>query len=102
MEDYPLGSYLMFKNNPTVIGNRLICDIGYKYNYQKIIYFIVKEGVGSKNYGIIYLSNHPNKFVNISIWCVTCPQMMSKLFGFFKNTDPRNKSRKSDLSQEKF
>ena len=38
------------------LGGRLIIAIGYKYNAQKVLYFIVTENTGITQTGITYLS----------------------------------------------
>ena len=52
----PGGSYLIPKMKSTVPGERPLIDIGYKYNAQKVLYFINAEDSGITKYGItIYL-----------------------------------------------
>ena len=40
MKDWPVGYYLVFKSNPPVPGARSLVAIGYKYKYQKVLFFI--------------------------------------------------------------
>ena len=50
-------SYLMLRSKPIVPRGMLMIDIGYKYNYHKVIYYIVTEDTGRKNSVIPYLYN---------------------------------------------
>ena len=47
MKDWPGLSYLVIKNTPRVTGGRPLMNIGYKYNYRKVLGFIYTEGAGS-------------------------------------------------------
>ena len=47
--------------------------IGYKYNYQKFLYFINTEDAGISNDGMNYLSKHPELFDNVSTIPVAPP-----------------------------
>ena len=70
----------MLNRNPVVPRDRPLVAVGYKYNTQKIIYFIFIEYSGSTNAGIQYLSNYPGPFSNFAIITLACPLFMSKLF----------------------
>ena len=50
----------MLSNKPMVHGGRLIIDICYKYNIQKVISFIVTEASGIRKAGLYYLYNFPD------------------------------------------
>ena len=77
----PGGSYLVLRSKPMVIGVRHLVAIGYKYNAQEVLSFIVAENAGITNSGIPYLSKYPDQFYNVSICFVSCPLVMSKFFG---------------------
>ena len=83
----------MLKRNPEVPWNRTLIDIGYKYNYHKVLYFIDAEGVGIANTGIRYLSKHPNQFANVEIQPVSNPLFMSKFVVSVNEVDSHNKYR---------
>ena len=63
----PGGSYLVLRSKPMVPGGRPLIDIGYKYNAQKVLYFIVTEKSGITHAGLPYLSKYPDQFNNIAI-----------------------------------
>ena len=63
----------MLNRNPVVPRDRPLVAVGYKYNTQKIIYFIFIEYSGSTNAGIQYLSNYPGPFSNFAIITLACP-----------------------------
>ena len=58
--------------------DRPIISIGYKYNLQKVIYFIVKDNAGITKIGIPYLSNYSEQFTNVPIFPVSPLLVMSK------------------------
>ena len=53
--DWPGGSYLVLKINYMVLRDRVIIDIDYKYNTQKVLSLIYTEDSGIKNFGTTYL-----------------------------------------------
>ena len=61
-----------------VPGVRPLIAIGYKYNVQKVLYFIVMDNAGSTKTGIPYLSKYTDQFTNVSICSVARPLVMSK------------------------
>ena len=71
-------SYLMLRSKHMVPGDRLLIAIGYKYNAQKVLSFIVTDNTGSTKTGIPYLSNHPDQFTNVAIRPVARPLVMSE------------------------
>ena len=54
--DWPGGSYLMLRIKPMVTRGRTLIAIGYKYNTQKLPYFIVTDNADITQTGITYLS----------------------------------------------
>ena len=63
MKYWPGGLYLVLKIPPRVPGDRPLLDIGYKYNYSKILGFIATEWSGSTEPGNPYLSPFPEIFL---------------------------------------
>ena len=59
-----------------VPGGRPLIAIGYKYNAQKVLYFIVTDNAGSTNTGTTYLSKYPDQFTNVSIRPIARPVVM--------------------------
>ena len=45
-KDWKGGSYFVLKRKSTMAGERPLIDIGYKYNYHKVLYFISIEDAG--------------------------------------------------------
>ena len=74
------GSYFVLRGKPMVPGHRPIIGIGYKYNAQKFLSFIVIDNVGSTKTGITYLSKYPDQFANVSIRPVDRTLAMSKKY----------------------
>ena len=48
-------------------GGRPLISIGYKYNVQKVLSFIVTDNAGITQVGLPYLSNHLDQFYNVAI-----------------------------------
>ena len=76
-KDWPGGSYLVLRSKPMVPGGRPLIDIGYKYNARKVLSFIVTENAGSTKTDIPYLSKYPDQFINVAIFPVARPLVMS-------------------------
>ena len=57
----------MLRSKLLVPGGSPLIDIGYKYNVQKVLYFIVTDNAGITQTGIFYLSNYPGQFNNVFI-----------------------------------
>ena len=75
-KDWPGVSYLMLRSKRMVPGDRLLIAIGYKYNAQKVLSFIVTDNARSTKTGIHYLSKHPEQFTNVAIIPVSHPLVM--------------------------
>ena len=67
---WPGGSYLLLRSKTMVPRGRPLIYIDYKYNMQKVIYFIVTDNKGSLQEGLLYLSKYPDHFSNVSIHSV--------------------------------
>ena len=96
------GSYLFMKGNTRVPSGRPLLDIGYKYNYRKVLVFIDTEGGGSTEPGDPHLSNLPDIYYNVSVNPVVCPQFLGKYFNSCNALDNNNRMRKSDLALDKY
>ena len=64
-----------------VPGGRPLLSIGYKYNSQKVLSFIVTDNAGSIQTGLPYLSKYPDQFTNVAICPVAGLLVMAKFFG---------------------
>ena len=85
-----------------VLGERLLIDIGYRYNSQKFLSFVSTVRAGSTMLGIPYLFMYPDQFSNFSIRNVARPHLMSKFFGQDNEIDSHNKPRHLNLAMENF
>ena len=92
----------MTKRKSTVSGDRPIINIGYKYNYWKVLYFIFTEYLGIINTDIPYLSHHPYHFDNVNILPVSCPLVLSWLFGSVNEFESQNTPKQSDSALKKY
>ena len=66
MKYCPGRSYFFMNTTPRVPGGITLLDIGYKYNYRKVLGFIANEGDGSSELGDPYLSCFPDIYYNFS------------------------------------
>ena len=80
MKYWPVGSYLVMKITPRFPGGRTLLDVGYKYNYRKVLGFIYAEGDGSTELGDPYLSCFPDIYSNVSVRPVVCPNFLGRYF----------------------
>ena len=85
-----------------VPGYRPLIAIGFRYNAQKVLNFIVTDNTGSIKTGIPYLSKYPDQFTNVAILHVAHQLVMSKLVSAVNQDYSHNKSRQSDLALEKW
>ena len=75
-KDWPGGSYLVLRRKPVVPRDRPLIAIGYNYNAQKVLSFIVTYNAGITKTGIPYLSKDPDTFTNVAIRPVARPLFM--------------------------
>ena len=87
-EDWPVGYYLVLRGKPMVPGRRPFIAMGYNYNVQKFLSFIVTYNTGSKQAGPNYLFKYPNQFNHVSICPVACPLVMSNFFLLLMRLSP--------------
>ena len=92
----------MLKSKPMVPGDMLLFVIGYKYNSQKVLYFVVTDNTGITNAGINYLYKNTDPFYNVTICPFAHPLSMYKFFGYVNEVGPHNKQMYSDLALEIF
>ena len=78
----------MLKSKPMVPVERPPIDIGYKYNTQKVLYFIVIDNLVSTQTGLPYSYKHTDQFTNIAIFPVVYPIVMSNFFLMFMRLTP--------------
>ena len=90
-KDGPGGSYLVLSRNPMVPGGRPVIDIGYKYNAREVLYFIVTDNAERTQAGLPYLSKYIEQFINVTIWPVASPLVMSKFYSAVNEVDSHNK-----------
>ena len=67
------GSYIVMKSNKRVPSGRPLLEIGYTYNYRKVLGFIDTEGDGSTEPGDPHLSHFPDIYSNVSVNPVVRP-----------------------------
>ena len=80
-KDWMGGSYLVMRSNPIVPGFNALIYIGYKYNVQKVLSFIVTDYASSTKAYITYLSKYPDQCSNVPILPVALSFVVSKVFG---------------------
>ena len=80
-KDLPGVYYLVLRSKHIVPGGRPLISIGYKYNAQKVLSFIVTDNTGRTQVGPTYLYKCLNQFNNFYIRLVARPLVMSKFFG---------------------
>ena len=102
MKDCLGGSCLNMNSNPRVPGGRPLLDIGYKYNYRKVLIFIATEGGGSTEPGDPYLSRLPDIYSRVSVRPVVCTHLLGRYSNSCNSIDNHNIMRQSDLSLEKY
>ena len=100
MKYWPGGSYLVMRVIPRVTGGRPLLDIGYKYNYRKVLGFIVAEGDGSTEPGDPHLSHLSDIYSNVSVHPVVCPHLLGRYINACNTTYNHNRMRHSDLVLE--
>ena len=71
--NYPGGSYLVLKSKPMVPGDMLLFVIGYKYNSQKVLYFVVTDNTGITKAGITYLYKKLTRFIMLPFALLLTP-----------------------------
>ena len=99
---WPGGSYLVIKSTPrSPIGVPLL-SIGYKYNYRKVLRFIVTEEAGSTEPGDSYLSRFPDIYSNFSVRPVVCPRLIGSYFNSCNTIYNHNSMQQYDIALDKY
>ena len=102
MRDCPGGSYLVMKSARIVPCGRPLIDIGYKYNYRKVLRFIATEGCGSTEPGNPCLSCFTDIYSNVSVHPIVRPCLLGRYFNTCHAIDNHNRMRQSNLVLEKY
>ena len=90
------------KSTPRVTGDRPPIDIGYKYNYRKVLGFIATKVYGSTEPGDTYLSHFPDIYSNVSILTIVCNHFLGRYYNDCNSIDNHNRIQKSDLALDKY
>ena len=77
-------------------------DIGYKYNYRRVLVFIATEGAGSNEPGDSYLSRLSGNYSNVSFLTIVFPCMLCSYFNACNAIDNHNSMLKSGLELDKY
>ena len=96
------GSYLVMKITPRFTGGRPLLDIGYKYNYRKILGLIYTEEAGSNEPGDPYLSSFPDVYSNVSVHPSVHAHLLDRYFNACNAIDNHNIMWQSDLALDKY
>ena len=102
MKDRPGGSYIVMKITAIFPGGRPLLDIGYKYNYRKVLGFISTEGGWSTELGDPYLSSFPDIYSNVSVCPVCRPHFICMYFNAFNAIENHNSMQQSDILLYKY
>ena len=97
MKYLPGGSYLVMKITPRVPGGISLLEIGYKYNYRKVLGFIATEGYVSPEPGNPYLSSFPVIYSNVYVCLVVRLHLIVRYFNACDAIENNNRMRQSDL-----
>ena len=77
-KDCPGGSYLVLWSKHMVLRGRPLISIGYNYNAEKFLSFIVTYNTRSTQTGVLYFSKYPDQFTNVAVHPVDRPLVISK------------------------
>ena len=102
IKNWPVGSYLVMKSTTIFPSEISLLDIGYKYNYRKVLGFINIEGDGSTEPGDPYLYRFPDIFYNVFVCPVVRPHLIGSYFNACNMIDNHNRIRQSDIALEKY
>ena len=102
MTDWLGRLYIVLKSTTRVTGGIPLLELGYKYNYRKVLGFIATEGSRSTKPGDSYLSCFLEMYPNVSIRPVVLPQFLGRYFNDFNAIDNKNRMQNYDLALEKY
>ena len=100
MKDFPGGTWIVMRAKTANTQANLIC-IGYTYNKKKVICFLMSCGAGSTEPGEPYEARFPDKYGNICVCYVACPNCISNYFKYSNKANIHNQLRHFDLALEK-
>ena len=89
MKSEPGGTTIVLKAKDPHTLTHLVA-IGYKYNSQKILFFIASEGAGHTRDGRPYQMRFPDKHGNVVVRDVIRPSIISSFFGQVNCVDVHN------------
>lgn len=72
MTGYPGGTWITMAGCTEKTGTDLVM-IGYKHNKKKVLTFVATRGAGSTENGEPYEARFPDKYGNLCICHVACP-----------------------------
>ena len=90
------------KITPIFHGVILLLDIGYKYNYRKVLGYIATEGAGSTEPGDPFLSCLPDIYSNVSVCPVVRPHLLGRYFNACNAIENHNRMRQSYILLDKY
>ena len=102
MKYCPVGSYLVMKSTPRVLGGITLMAIEYKYNFMNVLVFIATEGSGSTEPGYTSLSCFPYMYYNISVLPIFHPHFLGSYFNACNTIDNHNIMRQSNLDIDEY
>ena len=92
MKDMPGGTWIVLEGRANKEGVDLV-TLGYKYNKKKVITFVFTKGARSSAPGKPYEARFPDKYGNVCIQHVGCPEIVWTYFASYRL------SRTSELSR---
>ena len=98
MKDWPGGLYLFIKSTPRVPGGIPLLTTRYKYNYRKVLGFIVTRGDGSTEPVDIYTSCFSDIYSNVSVRPVIRPRFIGRYFNDLNTIDNHNRMRQPNIA----
>ena len=102
IEYWPVGSYLVMRIIPRVTVGITLLDIGYKYNYRKVLGFIDTKRDGSNEPDNPYLSRFPEISSNVSVIPAVHPHLLLRYFDACNSIENDNRMQQYGLNLEKY
>ena len=101
-KDWYGGSYLMFRRKPMLPCVRPLIVIGYKYNMQQVLYFIVTDNSGSTKAILPCLYKYPDHFLIFTLALFLAPLSFISYMDILMRLTLTSNIGKSDLELKKF
>ena len=98
MKYWPGGLYIVTTINPIVLGGILLMNIGYKFNYRKILGFIATEGTGNTEPGDTYLPHFLAMYSNVSVRPVAHTHFLGRYFNACNEIYNHNRMRQYSIA----